>query len=154
MRSSCSSLSAFLRRRASAFSMTRRPSTVSNSAMAASLVSSFVLAFRTSRRAVTAREVLRVVVHSGPVALSEGLHGLRVYLPFPGLEGGDAGYEPVVGLLGVVEVLPAEDEALPVMALEAEEAVRERVVALLLEQADGEELAGGLGHFPEFVVRW
>ena len=54
--------------------------------------------------------------------------------------------ELVIGDLGVVKVLPGENKGLAVVALQAEETVDQRIVALFLEEGDGQELALGLGH--------
>ena len=77
------------------------------------------------------------------VLLEDGLiHGAILRI-----QGGDLGDQLAVGGCGVVQILPGEYQSLAVVALEAEEAVSQGIVAFFLQQGYGEELALGLAHF-------
>ena len=89
---------------------------------------------------------VEVVVHLlGEFRAVLGAHGL-VHAALV-LEVGDLRKELVVGEYGVVQILPGEHEALAIVALQTEEAVGQRVVALLLKQGNGQKFALGLAHF-------
>ena len=80
---------------------------------------------------------VQIVAHLGaeffPVLRQDRL----VHRAVGGVQGGDFGDQLLERPGGVVQVFPGKDQALPVVALEAEEAVDKRVVALLLQQGDG-----------------
>ena len=95
-------------------------------------------------------EVVVERVREAALQLREG--GL-VHLAVAGPERSDAGEELFIGRLGVVEVFPGKHQALAVMALQAEEAVGQRVIALLFQQRDREEFAAGFAHFSRSGVQ-
>ena len=96
---------------------------------------------------------VEVVVHLlGEFRAVLGAHGLVHAAPRP--EIGDLRKELVVGEHGVIQILPGEHEALAVVALQAEEAVGQRVVALLLKQGNGQKFALDLLILPSVVLRW
>ena len=90
---------------------------------------------------------VEVPVQGGHEALLQSVQGLRVDLSAVGVKGGDFGNELFVGRRRVVQIFPGKDQIAAVVALEAEQAVDQRVIALLLQQGDGQKFTLGLGHF-------
>src|SRR5699024_284258 len=90
---------------------------------------------------------IEIVAQRGNKLLLAGVEGgLIHFLAAVGVEGGDLGHQLAVGHHGVVQVFIGEDQVAPVVGLQAEEPVGQRVIALGLQEAHREELALGFGH--------
>ena len=63
------------------------------------------------------------------------------------LDGGDICDQLAEGVGGIVKCFPGEYKRLAVMRLQAEETVNKRIIALFLEQRNGEEFTRGFTHF-------